>query len=99
MVKRWVLSDPYPIPDPFPDQVEVVLSCDYDKLAIALRDMHRMVHDHVFRSGTPRGFPEGSRTIGPEVLIGINRIIRNALGRNDESLKYYTFPDDASLKT
>lgn len=64
------------------------------ELEQALRAMHRMVHDHVFRSGTPKGFPLGSRTIGPEVLGGINDILRKALGRNDESLKYFDFPDD-----
>ena len=60
----------------------------------ALRDMHKMVHDHVYRSGTPKGFPEGSRTIGPEVLGGINDILRKTLGRSDPSLKYFRFPDD-----
>ena len=65
-----------------------------EQLEQGLRDMHRMVHDHVFRSGTPNGFPAGSRTIGPEVLTGINQILRDALGREDESLRYFSFPDD-----
>jgi hypothetical protein len=65
-----------------------------EELEQSLRDMHRMVHDHVYRSGSPKGFPEGSRTIGPEVLGGINRILRKALGRDDPSLKYFQFPDD-----
>lgn len=68
------------------------------QLEAALRDMHKMVHDHVFRSGTPKGFPEGSRTIGPEVLGGINLILRNALGRDDSSLKYFEFSDDTTME-
>jgi hypothetical protein len=69
---------------------EVVIS----SLKQALRDMHQMVHDHVYRSGSPKGYPPGSRIIGPEVLRGINDILRKAVGRNDESLKYFDFPDD-----
>ena len=69
------------------------------ELEAALRNMHAMVHEHVYRSGTPKGFPEGSRTIGPEVLGGINDILKNALGRNDPRLKYFTFPDDSESET
>jgi hypothetical protein len=69
------------------------------QLEAALRGMHRMVHDHVYRSGTPKGFPDGSRTIGPEVLGGINDILRKALGRDDPSLKYFSFPDDSAPET
>ena len=64
------------------------------ELETALRSMHAMVHDHVYRSGTPRGYPIGSRIIGPEVLGGINLILRDALGRDDPSLKYFSFSDD-----
>jgi hypothetical protein len=70
-----------------------------EELEAALREMHKMVHDHVYRSGTPKGFPNGSRTIGPEVLGGINNILRDALGRNDESLKYFRFADDSASET
>lgn len=33
--KRYKLNDPYPIDDPWPKQVEVVLASDYDALRLA----------------------------------------------------------------
>lgn len=82
-----------PIIDPR-DEDAIAYEVMINNLKQALRDMHRIVHDHVYRCGTPNGFPEGSRVVSPQVLGSINGILKQALGSNDPSLKYFSFPDD-----